>query len=60
MCKKINHEQEKINVIKWPCLSGVKRSHRSKSMIPQIYFEGVGAILCENQSTGNDLYERCA
>jgi hypothetical protein len=57
MCKKNNQEQEKINVIQWPCLSGVKEIAYSQTMIPQIDLEGFRAILCENQSARNDLYE---
>ena len=51
-------QQEKIKVIKlvWPVTSETDRI-QSQSMIPQIDLEGVRAILCENQSTGNDLYE---
>jgi hypothetical protein len=45
MCKKTNHEQEKINVIKWPCLLGVKEIAYSQTMIPQIDLEGVRTIL---------------
>jgi hypothetical protein len=51
-------QQEKIKVIKlvWPVTTETDRI-QSQSMIPQINLGGVRAILCENQFTGNNLYE---
>ena len=51
-------QEEKIKVIKlvWPVRSETGRI-QSQTMIPKIYFEGFRAILCENQSTGNEFYE---
>jgi hypothetical protein len=51
-------QQGKIKVIKlaWPVRSETDRIH-SQSMIPQVDPDGVRTILCEDQSTGNDLYE---
>jgi hypothetical protein len=52
-------QQEKIKVIKlvWPVTTETDRIQSQSKVIPQIDLEGVRAILCENQSTGNDLYE---
>ncbi len=52
-------QQEKIKVIKlvWPVTTETDRIQSQSKVIPQIDLGEVRAILCENQSTGNNLYE---